>query len=113
MRAFALLALSQILCAVTQAEEVLKGRKLHDGDKTQSRSKYYTDTFVNDPRLVGKPADFDGMFGIGLIVGFILTGLFMVFAIFWIVRDEIERHGTYKQKIEDDKKKLMRDYDWT
>ena len=53
------------------------------------------------------------MFGIGLIVGFVLTGLFMIFAIFWIVKDEIERHATYKQKIEDDKKKLTRDYDWT
>ena len=99
--------------AIAQAEEVLRGRKLHEGDKNQSRSKYYTDTFINKPENVGKPADYEGMYGIGLIVGFVLTGLFMIFAIFWIVKDEIDRHATYKQKIQDDIKKLQRDYEWT
>lgn len=113
MRAFALLAACQALSATVQAEEVLSGRKLHSGNPDESRSEYFTTTISTRPELVGKPEEFEGLYLVGLIVGFILTGLFMAFAIFWIVKDEIERHWFYLGKIEKDIKRLTNVYGWT
>ena len=113
MRAFALLAACQALSAVAQAEEVLSGRKLHSGNADESRSEYYTETISTRSDLSGDPEKFEGLYLVGLIVGFILTGLFMAFAIFWIVKDEIERHWFYLGKIEKDIKRLTNVYGWT
>ena len=107
MRVFAILAAATLLGAAVQAEEVLSGRKLHNGGAENSRStEYFTEKFCSVPECYGKAADFDGAYGIGVIIGAIATFLAMVFAIVVIVVDEMQRHKEFAAKIVTAKIKL-------
>lgn len=89
MRVFAMLAAASLMSAAVQAEEVLTGRNLHGGDKADSRSKYYTDRFIMMEDSHGPAADFEGMYLYGCIIGFTATAIFMIFALFNIIQDEL------------------------
>lgn len=82
-------------------------RSTNNGDKEDSRSiKYYTDVFNMGPDSYGPEEEFEGMYLIGMILGFVTTGLFMIFGFIKIISDECKRHTTFKDNVEKEKKKL-------
>ena len=114
MRVFAMLAVASLMSAAVLAEEALQGRMLHEGDKTKSRStKYYTDKFNNGPETHGEPAEFEGGYMVGAILGFLFTGIFMVFAVINSLWDEYKRHKFYEAKIRSDQQRLQENYNVT
>lgn len=82
-------------------------RSENNGDKGDSRStKYYTEVFNMSPETYGPEEEFEGMYLIGMILGFVTTGLFMIFGFIAIVRDECKRHEDFKANVEKEKNKL-------
>jgi|Transcript_43156 hypothetical protein len=98
MRVSALIAASSLLFAAAAASDVLKGRSLHQ-TQGESKSNLYTITFKEGPNTNGGPEEFEGGNLIGLIIGFVCTGIFMIFASIEIILDEIARHASFKKKI--------------
>jgi hypothetical protein len=81
-------------------------RSENNGNAIDSRSKYYTNVFNMGPETHGEQEEFEGMYLIGTILGFVTTGLFMIFGFIVIVADEVKRHETYSSDIAKLKKKL-------
>ena len=106
MRVSALIALSTLLCTFASAEESLRGRSRHLRDKDNSRSQVYTDNWNLAPNTYGPDADFTGGLQIGLILGFIATGAFMVFASIVIILDEKKRHRDFAELVVKARNKL-------
>ena len=48
-------------------------------------------------------AEFKGGYQIGIITGFIVTGIAMIFAVYTIIDDEFQRHARFAQNVEDAK----------
>ena len=114
MRVFAMLAVASLMSAAVLAKEALQGRMLHDETgKEGSRSKYYTQEFNNGPLTHGKPAEFEGGYMIGCIIGFLLTGIFMICAVINSLYDEYKRHKFYEAKIRSDQQRLQENYNVT
>ncbi len=87
MRVSTLIALSSMLVAFASAQQVLEGRMLH-GDKGDSKSKTYTEVFNQAKDSHASPPTFEGGYQLGLILGFITTGAFMIFAVSTLIYDE-------------------------
>lgn len=86
-------------------------RSENNGDKGDSRSqKYYTDVFNMGPDSYGPEEEFEGMYLLGMIIGFIVTGFFMIFGVIVIVRDEILRHKRFEMDLEKVKNTLRTTY---
>ena len=98
------------MASVTEAEQVLKVRDLHSGVPGDSRSSAFTKEFNEAANTNGGKDDYEGMYGVGVIVGFVLTGIFMIFAMAWIILDEIQRHKAYAAKIDEYRSRLMNKY---
>ena len=104
-----LIALCAVLFACAAAEEPLHGRMLADRVKADTRAKgWYTDTFNWSKTSYGPDETFEGGMQVGLIVGFISTGIFMIFAVSWLIYDEVKRHETFKRQVEEDWARLQR-----
>lgn len=54
----------------------------------------------------GDSEAFEGIWLIGLIVGFVSTGIFIAYAATVIIIDEVDRHNRFKKDIEEAKKDL-------
>lgn len=113
MRVSATLAMGAVLCAYASAKSALRGRSLDSdisfqgsvGDfreKDDSRSGVFTDTFNVSPESHGPAEELEGGYQIGVIVGFIVTAIFMIFGVIVILNDECKRHDKFKQMVEDD-----------
>ena len=100
-----LLLASALLVAFSSAEQVLGGRNLHQ-EKGESRSKYYTDVFSQGDSYNGGHEKFEGGYLAGVVCGFIVTGVFMIFAVINLVVDEYQRHGAFQKKVDNDIKSL-------
>ena len=100
------IAILAALCMVASAETALKGRALYDRKKEDSRSQVYTDTFNMSPNTWGPDATFDGGNQIGLILGFVITGCFMIFAWGTLIWDEKQRHEAYRKLLLQDENYL-------
>jgi len=50
---------------------------------------------------------------IGLIIGFGCTGVFILFSLFNIIIDEVQRHDKFKEKVEKAKTTLVEEYEQT
>ena len=125
MRVFDMLAIAAVLCAGVSAEKKLsfsstptptanpenyRIRSENNGNKGDSRSqKYYTEVFNMAPDSYGPEEEFEGMYLLGMIIGFIVTGFFMIFGFIVIVRDEVLRHKKFEEDLEKEKKKLTSD----
>ena len=82
------MAVCALLGAVVQAGQVLEGRVLHE-DKENSRSNYFTDKFAAEEGTFGPPAEASGANLAGLVIGFLCTGFFIIFAVITLICDEI------------------------
>ena len=82
---------------------------LHEEPET-SRSIVFTHDFAHTADTYGVPEEYTGANLVGAIIGFLVTGIFMVFAIIMLINDEIKRHKEFAQKISDDKRKLKSIY---
>ena len=101
------LAMGAAICALANAESALRGRALDVTDKADSRSSAFTDTFTTTPDSFGAPEEFEGIYLVGLIAGFVTTAIAMIFAVVVILRDEKLRHKRFKEDVELAKKRLM------
>ena len=97
-----------MLCVLASANEVLRGRALMN--KSESRSKYYTDYFSSQPNTFGEKQEFEGPYLAGIIVGFIVISILMIFAFVVVTYDEILRHRTYDQNVQDAIQNLINVY---
>ena len=84
----AMVCLASMLCILATADEAIHGRSLHEGNKSDSRSKYYTLSFNLAPNTHGEPEEFEGAYLYGLILGFIATIGFIIFGFSAIIFDE-------------------------
>ena len=85
----------------------LRGRSLHAEDKSESKSTQgYTDDFCNVDACYGDDPEFEGANLVGVIVGFAVTGLFMLFGIVVQIRDAIRRVDNYRADLDKDRRKL-------
>ena len=110
MRVSNLLFLGALLTVMSSASEVLRGRALHGKPEDTRSVNGYTNVFTYEKDTRGKPETYEGGYQIGLIVGFITTWSFMVFGIFTIIRDEINRHYRFRGEVQEDEGKLVRHY---
>ena len=97
-----ILLASALLVAFASASDVMKGRQLHL-EKSESKSKpYYTDYFTQGEGYHGAHEAFiDGNL-VGVIIGFIATGIFMIFAVVNLIIDEKQRHINFQKKVDND-----------
>ena len=104
----AVLAACALLCALGAAEEnVLRGRALHVDNKADTRAtKYFTDVFNVAPNTHGEAPTFEGTYLAGIIVGFLVTGGFLIFGFTAIVWDECKRHEDFKKQLVKDENTL-------
>jgi len=109
----ALVLASAMLCAFASATEALEGRQLHVGNKGESRSNYYTKEFPEGAAYHGEVPTFEGNAQLGLILGFITTGFFMIFGVVVLIQDECKRHESFKKIVSDDIVKLKTTYNVT
>ena len=58
------------------------------------------------PKDVHDVAEFEGAYLYGVIIGFIVTGAAMIFATCRLIKDEMDRHVDFAQKVIDAKSKL-------
>ena len=100
-----LLFASALLVAFGSAQQVLEGRQLHQ-DKGESRSKYYTNTFSQGDKYNGGHEEFIGGNLAAVVIGFVCTGIFMIFAVINLIVDEYQRHGAFRKKVDNDIKSL-------
>ena len=100
-----LLFASALLVAFGSAQQVLEGRQLHQ-DKGESRSKYYTNTFSQGDAYNGGHEEFIGGNLAAVVIGFVCTGIFMIFAVINLIVDEYQRHGAFRKKVDNDIKSL-------
>lgn len=109
MRVSSLLVLSCLFMSyVAAANGALRGRKLH-GDKDESNSEQgFTDKFCMGDECHAPKPEFDGANLAGLIIGFVVTGLFMIFGVIVIIRDEINRMHDFREQLVQDRDKLRR-----
>ena len=110
MRVSTLLAASSALALIASAEQVLQGRSLHNEDPDDSRSETFTIKIPHGPEFHGGEETFEGMYQVGVILGFIVTGLFMLFGAVTLCMDEANRHKMYKFKIMEDEQKMRSTY---
>jgi len=107
------LAMGAVLCAFASAKSALRGRSLDDTatfmgsvddfrDKDDTRSEAFTDTFNVSEDSHGPQEEFEGGYQLGLILGFIVTGVAMLFAVVVILNDECKRHTKFQKMVEDD-----------
>ena len=113
MRVSTLLCLGACLLSVATAE--FRPGDCEDDDIERriadSRSQqYFTAHFNLAEDTRGDRATFDGANLIGMIVGFVVTGAFMIFASAVLIRDEMNRHAKFAMTVEDDIKVLTQDY---
>ena len=78
----------------------------NNGDAGDSRSQYYTNVFNMGPETHGEQEEFEGMYLIGMILGMVTTGLFMIFGVIVILRNEVKRHYEYSDDVQKAKNKL-------
>ena len=100
--------ISLMLCTLVSANEVLRGRSLKN--KSESRSKFYTDNFNVKANTFGDKQEFEGSYLVGLIIGFIVTSILMIFAFVVVTYDEIMRHRNYDKDVQDATDKLINVY---
>ena len=85
----------------------LKGRSLNDFKKEDSLSSDgFTDQMCMSDVCFGPDPEFDGANLIGVILGFVVTGAFMIFGIFVQIRDAIKRVDDYHADLRKDIQKL-------
>ena len=106
MRVSEILAVSSFLLAIASAQQVLEGRQLH-GDPGESRSQFFTETFNQSPSGFAPRPTFEGGWQLGLILGFVTTGCFMLYGVIVLIWDERNRHIEFKQRVLQDESKLM------
>ena len=92
---------SALLVAFGSAADVMRGRQLHDA-KSESRSQYYTNVFSEGDKFNGGHEEFIGGNLAGVIIGFVATGIFMIFAVVNLIIDERNRHIAFAKKVEND-----------
>ena len=99
-----------LLCTLGAAEEtVLRGRALHNSEKGDSRAtKYFTDFFNVSKNTHGEAPEFEGAYLVGMILGFLVTGGFMIFGVTTLILDEIKRHKDFKKLLLKDESALAR-----
>ena len=86
----------------------LRGRSLHPEDKSESKSTQgYTDDFCMTDECFGPDPEFDGANMIGVVLGFAVTGLFMIFGIVVQIRDAIHRVDNCHADLAKDRRKLQ------
>lgn len=115
MRVSNVLTLAALLCASAVAQDFSNTvvepvgsadpssyliRSENNGNKADSRSKkYYTDVFNMASDSHGASDEFEGMYLVGLIIGFITTGFFVIFGAIVIVKDEVDRHKKFAANV--------------
>ena len=73
----------------------------------------FTNKFCMTSDCMAEKPEFEGGPLVGVILGFSVTFLFMLFGAIKIIIDEIERHAKYNQDLIDDVEKLKNRYQLT
>ena len=107
-----MLAILSVICATAQASP-LEGRLLHAGKESESRSNYYTNEFTQTPDAYGEHEEFEGMYLYGMIIGFIVTGIAMIFAVTTILLDEVNRHKRFEADVQNSINTMKSTYECT
>ena len=100
MRVFALFAAlcGLLVTSVAAHDQILRGRGLHAMDNSESLSvEGYTKVFCMSDRCHAPPPEFEGGALIGMILGFGVTGCFVIFGFITIILDEKRRHIAYAE----------------
>ena len=107
MRVSSLLVLSCLFMSyVAAANGALRGRKLHAEKEDSNSEQGFTDRFCMSDKCYAEKPEFEGGTLIGIIVGFVVTGLFMLFGVVVIIRDEIKRIHDFRDQLVQDRNKL-------
>lgn len=107
MRVSSLLVLSCLFMSyVAAANGALRGRKLHTEKEDSNSEQGFTDRFCMSDKCHAEKPEFEGGNLIGIIVGFVVTGLFMIFGVVVIIRDEIKRIHDFRDQLVQDRNKL-------
>ena len=101
-----MVCLASMLCVLATADEAIRGRSLHEGKKSDSRSKYYTESFNVAANTTSDKEEFEGAYLYGVILGFIATVTAVFFGFSVIIYDEVKRHETFKFNVQSSKDKL-------
>lgn len=101
-----MLALLSVMMSSFAEAKPIEGRMLHAGLESESRSNYYTETFADAPNTYGTNEEFEDAYLWGTIIGFIVTGIAMIFAVTVIIYDEIKRHEKFTKDVIDSERVL-------
>ena len=69
----------------------------------------FSSSFNNAPGTYGAERE-QSTTWIGIIIGFVCTGVFIIFSLTWVIIDECNRHESFTEQIKKDKELLKREY---
>ena len=101
--------LSAALCCLLMSSAFashLHGRSLHENKADSLSDDGYTDKFCMKDFCFGPDPEFEGGNLIGVVLGFAVTGIFMIFGIVVQIRDAIHRVDNYHADLAKDRRKL-------